>query len=82
MDNVTNIHKLSLVEDGIEPVRAVVDLLEDLLQRAQSGDIQSLIVCGDEAGGNVITGRAGLASFSSLGALEYVRRETLDRLYE
>lgn len=62
------------------PVDSVVEALENLLEKAQNGEIISLVavyVYSDNATGGVLSGSR---SFSLVGRMEDVKREILDEL--
>jgi len=63
-----------------EPVASVVDMFEDLLRRAKSGEVRSAIVCGTCAGGTIYhahdTAEGG--RFELIGAVEAVKARILE----
>ena len=72
-DKVTSLFGDPIAKD--EPVPEVVSLLEDMLERAKTGELRTACIAGATSDGCVISGfvvHEGL--FTTMGALAYLTR--------
>lgn len=65
-----------------EPQEAVIKMIESLLQRARSGELQSLVGCGFTADGARLSIWAGHHQnvYEMLGNLAWLQHEYVDRI--
>ena len=84
MSKVVSLHGAPIGGISNEPDQMVIDLLEDLLERAKAGDVQALAYANVAPGGAVASGWEGAgASVHSLGfAVSVLHHRYYSGLYD
>lgn len=67
--------------DPMEPAPALVELLEDYLSRAKSGELRSVAICGHLTGARVCSGYGGENYVMLLGSMAILNARIL-RVFE
>ena len=61
-----------------EVVGVAVEVLEDMLARAKSGELTGFVLCGEMTGGEVLTVEAGdFAPLAMVGQLEFAKARVM-----
>lgn len=66
---------------GTEPVAELVEVLQDLLARAESGEIQALAFAGTCCDNTVVSGLAGnIDVFTIVGVMRHIELQLLEQV--
>lgn len=66
---------------GTEPVAELIDVLQDLLAQAQSGELQAMVFAGTCCDNTVVSGLAGSVDvFTTIGVMRHIEFRLLNEV--